>query len=610
MNVSKLTILNVLKPLCIAAAIFAAGLNVALAKAQNLPRKNFREFSTYSGNFMAANSALHARDYESAADFLMALYAEDSKDTTVVESLFLVNFITGDFNEARLFAQKYHRDILDKDEAQSSHHYLSKLFLTASQVKRGDFRKALGQLQKGDDFMISEMSFHLLSTWINFANGRPLNAVDSLNQLKENSFHRIYYLINSAVLAEMQDRQQDADGFYNDALLLGGSKLDLIEAYGRFLERTGREKQAFALYDDFENRGGDHPVISAARERLISGVKPEPFIANPTEAIAYSFYHISNIYYGAGNFDEALNYARLAQYLSPSNKYILDILSLNYQGVGKYIEANKILQQIDPDSPFFVKAQIRMAANFEINGENGRALAKLAALLDEEKIDEDIHIAYANMLKRNEKYSEAIEYYSDLIDKRILLTINDAGLFYNRAVSLERLKKWQQAEVDFVKAIELDPNHINALNYLGYTWVDQGVHLDKALEMINNALLLNPQNAFIIDSLGWAYFKLGKYEEARIELERAQLVSPSNADIADHLGDVYWKLGRELEAGFKWQSATIFKSDEINYDDLEYKREHGLDALDARKAAKASSEAANETTNEATSENNAQTVSG
>ncbi|PCI89046.1 MAG: hypothetical protein COB24_00785 [Hyphomicrobiales bacterium] len=584
MKLTKLTIKNSIKQICLVALIVASGLTIVNAKSQELKRSKLTGFGTYSGHFLAANLALSNRDFKNATRFLINLYSEQPDDPVLIESLFLVHLINGEFEKARLFAMKYHQNKQAIEQPESSHHYLSKLFLTADQVKLGDYNQARSHLAKGDDFMIAEMSYYLLSTWINFADNQPEEAIASLEKLQENSFHQIYYLINSAILAEMQDRQKDADIFYNEALLLGGTKLDLIEAYGRFLERTGREKQAFALYDDFENRAGKHPLIDKARARLIAGDKPEPMIANAQEAIAYNLYHIANIYYGAGNYDEALNYGRLGQYLAPENSYILNILSLSYQNVEKYVEANVILEQIKADSPFYTKAQIRIAANLEINGQNDLALEKVAALLTEDKIDEAVYMEYANMLKRNEKYAQSVEYYDGLVNKLMLLTINDANLFYNRAVAHERLKNWPQAEADFLQALKLDPNHSYALNYLGYSWVDKGMKLEQGLEMINTALVIDPQNAFIIDSLGWAYFKLGRYEEARLELERAMLVSPSNADISDHLGDVYWKLGRKLEAEFKWQQATIFKSPEINYDDLEYKRENGLDALDRRKS--------------------------
>ncbi|MGL1922129.1 MAG: tetratricopeptide repeat protein [Hyphomicrobiales bacterium] len=583
MSIKKFSVTKFLKQAAVVTSILALSVTVVNSKSQELPRTNTHAIGTYSGQFLAANLALSNRDYRAAADFLMRMYLNDSEDLIVIESLFVISLINGEHDKARLFAQKYH-SIAGLELPQSGHHYLSKLFLASYHLKNEDYKQAISHVEEGDDFMISEMSYNLLSTWINFADENPLAAVDSLNKLNENSFHKIYHLINSAILAEMQDRQKDADNFYNNALLLGGTKLDLIDAYGRFLERTGREKQAFALYEDFENRAGKHPLIAAARERLAVGEKPEPFIASPKEAMAYNFYHIANIYYGAGNYDESLNYARLAQFLAPKNPYILDILSRNFENMEKYIFSNEILELFEVDSPFYVKAQSRIANNLEVNGQNGLAMAKMKELIKTSENNEEVTLAYADMLKRNELYTDSIEFYSGVIDSRILLTINDAGLLFNRGVSHAMLKNWPSAEADFQQTLKLEPNHAFALNYLGYSWVDKGVHLDEGLDMIGKALLVQPQNAFIIDSLGWAYYKLERYEEARIELERAQLVSPSNADISDHLGDVYWKLGRKLEARFRWEHAKVFKSPEINYDDVEFKLQNGLDALDLKKA--------------------------
>lgn len=587
MKISKLVVGDKLKQLFLALVIvcvsFASGQNAATAKTQDLVRTNNIGSGTTSGLFMAANLALSSRDYKGAADYLMQLYINSPDDLIFIESLFIVHLINGDLALAEAFAKLYHKKNIDNDEAKTSHYFLSKLFLTLVQVEDGDYKAAINDLEKGDDFIISEMSFYLLSAWINYAQDKPLNTADSLNMLQENSFHRIYYLINSAIFAQLQGRDDAANDFYIQALAMGGTKLDLIEAYGRFLERAGRTDQAFELYDDFINRAGNHPVITNALARLKTGVKPAALIGNTRQAIAYSLYHIANIYYGAGNYDESINYARLAQYLDPESNYILNILSLNFQNVEKYVYSNVELAKIKPNSPFYFRSQIRIAANLEINGQKELALKKIAALLTHKKVDDTVYLAYANMLKRNQKYEQSLVYYDKLIGNLSELTINEADLFFHRAVSFERLNDWSKAEQDFEQALELDPNHSSALNYLGYMWVDKGIRLAEGLEMINTALLIEPQNAFIIDSLGWAYYKSGEFEQAAIELERALLYSPSSADISDHLGDAYWRLGRELEAEFKWQQATIFKSPEINYEDLAYKREHGLDSLLAQK---------------------------
>lgn len=540
----------------------------------------------YAGQFLAANKALTSRDFASVVKFLTKLHTLQPNDLVVAESLFIAHLINGDFAKSVKFAKQSSKVKSHTFDTGASHFFLSKMLLSLEALKQNDIKKAVNLFIKGDDFMIAEMNYNTVSAWLEFAQDNPLKTAEKLNKLQDISFHKIYYLINNAIFAEMQDRQKDADSFYNKALDLGGSKLDLIEAYGRFLERTGREKQAFALYNNYEIRAGKHPLIAQARTRLIKGEKPEPFIKDSQAAIAYSLYHVASIYYGSGNYDESIKYARLGQYLEPDNKYLLNILSLNYKNLGKYLSSNTALRKIKQGSPFFGKAQIRIATNLEANEQKKLALETLKKLLETATVGDGTKVAYASMLSRDEQHDQAVEQYNEIVKQLKEPTINDANIYFARGVSNVALNHWEIAEIDFKKAIELNPNHSNALNYLGYSWIDMGINLDEGLEMINTALLVDPQNAFIIDSLGWAYYKLGKYDLARKELERALLVKPSNADINDHLGDAYWKLDRKLEAEFRWQQATLFKSDEINYEDLEYKREKGLDALDALKATR------------------------
>ncbi len=151
-------------------------------------------------------------------------------------------------------------------------------------------------------------------------------------------------------------------------------------------------------------------------------------------------------------------------------------------------------------------------------------------------------------------------------------------LFYFRGICLERTKDWPRAEKDLEKALELFPEQPQVLNYLGYSWVDQGLYLDKALKMIRRAVELRPNDGYIVDSLGWAYFRLGRYDESTSELERAIELKPEDPVINDHLGDSYWKVGRELEARFQWTHARDNKPEPEDLTKIEEKLKSGLKA--------------------------------
>ena len=119
----------------------------------------------------------------------------------------------------------------------------------------------------------------------------------------------------------------------------------------------------------------------------------------------------------------------------------------------------------------------------------------------------------------------------------------------------ERAKEWPKAEDDFKKALELFPDQPLVLNYLGYSWVDQGVKLDEAFKMLRRAVELRPNDGYIVDSLGWAHYKLGQYNEAAQTLERAVDLKPADPVLNDHLGDAYWHVNRKVEAQFQWNHA-------------------------------------------------------
>ena len=150
-------------------------------------------------------------------------------------------------------------------------------------------------------------------------------------------------------------------------------------------------------------------------------------------------------------------------------------------------------------------------------------------------------------------------------------------ILYSRGISLERSKNWKRAEKDFKTALGLSPDQPYVLNYLGYSWVDQGVNLADARKMIERAVKLRPNDGYIVDSLGWAFYRLKKYEAAVKQLERATELRPQDPTINDHLGDAYWRVGRFMEAKFQWQRALNLKPEADQVLLIEKKLKLGLD---------------------------------
>ena len=151
-------------------------------------------------------------------------------------------------------------------------------------------------------------------------------------------------------------------------------------------------------------------------------------------------------------------------------------------------------------------------------------------------------------------------------------------LFYVRGIAFERLGEWPKAEADFKRALELEPDQPLVLNYLGYTWVEQGRNLDEARTMIEKAVELRPDDGYIVDSLGWVAYRLGDFEEAVHQLERAVELVAGDPIINDHLGDAYWQVGRLHEARFQWQRVLTLDPEDDLADQVRRKIADGLSA--------------------------------
>lgn len=189
----------------------------------------------------------------------------------------------------------------------------------------------------------------------------------------------------------------------------------------------------------------------------------------------------------------------------------------------------------------------------------------------------DAQIQIGDILREQEKYKEALDAY----DKAVKLLDNKVPqqywqLLFSRGMTNERLANWKDAEQDLKDALAYEPDQPYILNYLGYTWADQNRNLDKAAEMIEKAARLKPDDGAIIDSLGWVYFRMGKFSDAAKMLEGAVELQPYESEINDHLGDAYWRVGRHNEARFQWKRAVSFTKDEAVIKRIEAKIENGL----------------------------------
>jgi len=248
-------------------------------------------------------------------------------------------------------------------------------------------------------------------------------------------------------------------------------------------------------------------------------------------------------------------FLRLALALEPEHALALDTLGEAYSRLKQYSAAIDVYDEIPDASPMRTGADIHIALLLDAVGKPDEALKRLRDLTQAHPDNPEAFSALADLLRNRKKFLEAAQAYTRVID---IGPADEKGLwavYYFRGISYERGKAWTKAEPDFKKALELYPEQPLVLNYLGYSWVDQGVHLDEAFKMLRRAVELQPEDGYIVDSLGWAHYRLGHYDEAVKYLERAIELKPGDPTINDHLGDAYWQAGRKLDAHFQWNHA-------------------------------------------------------
>jgi Flp pilus assembly protein TadD len=223
-------------------------------------------------------------------------------------------------------------------------------------------------------------------------------------------------------------------------------------------------------------------------------------------------------------------------------------------------------------------AVVRVADNLDAMGNRPEAIRRLSNIVTTNPRDIDAISVLGDLLRSDKQYQKAADTYSKALDITGGKTPGDWRFYYVRGIAFERSDQFPRAEKDFLTALDLNPNQPQVLNYLGYSWVDKGMNLTRALDMIQKAVQASPNDGYIIDSLGWAYYRLGRYADAVTQLEQAATLRPNDPEINDHLGDAYWRVGRKLEARFQWNVAYAMDTEGNVKARVAPKLKGGLDA--------------------------------
>jgi tetratricopeptide (TPR) repeat protein len=298
---------------------------------------------------------------------------------------------------------------------------------------------------------------------------------------------------------------------------------------------------------------------------------------------AEAFFNISSSLVRENSADMALVFGWLAVDLNPNLGQGLLLIAGIYETLNRYDDAIRVYGMVGTNSPWRWNAQIREALVNDAAERTDKSVALLRAMIAEQPARAEAATSLGDVLRGRKRFIEAVEAYDTAIARSNPSEQRNWTLYYSRGIALERATLWQRAEADFLKALELSPEQPHVLNYLGYSWVEHGVNLDRARKMLERAVELRPNDGYIVDSLGWVLFRTGDFKGATERLEHAVELRPQDATINDHLGDAYWKVGRHAEARFQWSRALSLDPEPELVDSIKTKLARGLQGVAAKR---------------------------
>ena len=533
------------------------------------PSKTDLKSLTTSGSYLAARHASVERDANSAAAFYRSALRTDPKNNELLDRAFISSLADGDIDEAVKLADR----ILTLDKANR----VARLVVGVRDLKQKKYATAQININQSIRGPITDLVATLLSGWASFGAGDSKAAVANIDKLTGPEWYPIFKDLHTGLILELANKEKDAGTRFERAYKLDDSMLRVSDAYGRWMSRNKDSAAAVGIYEAFDKKLPRHPLVQEALRETRAGKKLPPLIETAQAGAAEALYGIGATLTRRGGEDLALVYLQLSLYLQPNHPLALLSLADLYESVKKPPMAIKVYERMPANSPLKRNAQIQLATNLDAADRSEQAIKILKDVTAEDPRDIEAIMALGNIERGRKKFSDCSTTYSRAIDVMPGVTDKNSWVtYYYRGICEERSKQWSKAEADMRKALQLQPEQPHVLNYLGYSWIDQGINLDEGMKMIKRAVDQRPDDGYIVDSLGWAFFRIGNFEDAVKNLERAIDLKPEDPTINDHLGDAYWRIGRTLEAKFQWAHARDLKPEAEELPKIEAKIENGL----------------------------------
>ena len=527
--------------------------------------------SSPSGAFLAGLQASRDSDLGSAAAFMLETLENDTDNMELLGRTFMLVAAEGRHEDAVRLAGR----LLDLPEGNKG---LAELVIVVDNLVRGDLGSARQRLEAMGESGLGSVLRPGIGAWMTLGDGDLDAAEAELGPLKERGGFKVLYLLHLALMSEIAAQESRAQALYEQALAESGEpSLRLVRLAGSFFEGTDPQR-ARDLYGSFLEDSGGSSLIKAIIARMDAGEAPPREVADWRGGVAEFLFNMASLLSQERAQEVALVHLRQALRMRPDFDIARVLLGEILQNQNRGRAAIAAYESVPESSPWSYLTRLRIAdqlSDLEEYEEAARVLENLAGAFPDQV---DPLARLGDIFRNRERFEEAEKAY-DRAFARVGETLNRHwSLYYFRGIVRERQGKWDLAEGDFLKALELEPEQPFVMNYLAYSWVEQKQNLDEAKAMLVRAVELRPEDGYIVDSLGWVYYRLGEYQAGVEQLERAVELRPQDPTINDHLGDAYWRVGRKPEARFQWRRALSLDPEEDQIEIIRKKIREGLPA--------------------------------
>lgn len=528
-----------------------------------------------SGAYLAARSAAVTGDYDAAARYYAQALARDPSNPEILENASFSWLALGDVERAAVVASKLLADGHGSQVAQMA--------VIAQQASKENYADVLARIleEKG----IGPLVDGLLRSWAQVGIGEVTAALENFDAVGKERGLQGFALYHKALALSLVGDFEGADAIFAmpEAGALRQTRRGAI-AHIEVLSQLGRSEDALKTLT--QSFGTDlDPKLQAMSTALQAGeTLGFSQVGNAREGMAEVFFSVASALRNEASEDYTLLYSRVAEFLNPQHIDAILLSAGLLEQLERYELATATYKKVGRDDPAFHAAELGRAEALRRSGKPDAAIEVLESLAQSHGDLPLVHSSLGDALRQLERFEDAVAAYDAALARFDEEVSGQWFIYYARGISHERLGIWEKAEADFRKALELNPEQPQVLNYLGYSLVEKQIKLDEALDMIERAVAARPDSGYIVDSLGWVLFRLGRYEEAVGHMERATELMPIDPIVNDHLGDVYWSVGRFLEAEFQWKRALSFvdygdASQEADPERIRRKLEVGLDQV-------------------------------